>query len=366
VDRHLLPPIASSSFGSSDRIEGSGFGPASLLAPPSASKPDALLGRCRFVVNPDELDPSYDPEQSGVGAVPFRMKPSPFRYLKPESLEETLGYLDEWGSECVPLAGGQSLVPLMNFRVARPEALIDLDGLDELRGIEVDDRGLRIGAMTRQCEIEFSEELSAAVPLLVEATPLIGHFQIRSRGTIGGSVAHADPAAEYPTVLVALAGSVLLTSRAGRRELPAEAFFRGPFVTAREPGELVTAVRFPTQSSGRRGVAFLEFTRCHRGLALAGVAATVSIGGDGTIEEARLALAGVGPCPIRVAAAADLRGQLPVEEVFEELAGEVRRTVEPGEDAHGSAEFRRHLVATLVVRALGRATKRALDGEEGG
>jgi aerobic carbon-monoxide dehydrogenase medium subunit len=305
------------------------------------------------------------PKQSGVGAVPVRVKPNPFRYLKPENLEETLGYLDEYGSGCALLAGGQSLVPLMNFRVARPEVVVDLNGLDELQGIEVDDRGATIRAMTRQREIEFSEELSVAVPLLVEATPLIAHLQIRNRGTIGGSVAHADPAAEYPTVLVALAGSVVLTSRAGSREVPAEAFFRGPFVTAREPGELVTAVRFPPQSSGRRGVAFLEFTRSHRGLALAGVAATVSIGGDGTIEEARLALAGVGPCPIRVAEAADLRGQLPAKDVFEDLAREVRRTAEPSDDAHGSAEFRRHLAGTLAARALGRATKRALDGEEG-
>lgn len=295
----------------------------------------------------------------------LRVKPSPFRYLKPASLEETLGYLDEYGSECALLAGGQSLVPLMNFRVARPEVLVDLNGLDELRGIEVDDLGATIGAMTRQCEIEFSEELSAAVPLLVEATPLIGHFQIRSRGTIGGSVAHADPAAEYPTVLVALTGSVVLTSRAGSREMPAETFFRGRFVAAREPGELVTAVRFPPRSPGRHGVAFLEFTRSHRGLALAGAAATVSIGDDGTIAEARLALAGVGPCPIRVAAAAGLHGQLPVADVFEELAREVHRTVEPGEDVHGSAEFRRHLAGTLAARALGHATKRALDEGEG-
>ncbi len=292
------------------------------------------------------------------------MKPSPFRYLKPTSLEETLGYLDEYGAECALLAGGQSLVPLMNFRLARPEVLVDLDGLEELRGIEVDDRDATIGAMTRQCEIEFSEELSAAVPLLVEATPLIGHFQIRSRGTIGGSVAHADPAAEYPTVLVALAGSVVLTSRSGTREVPAEAFFRGPFVTALEPGELCTAVRIPSQPSGRRGVAFLEVTRCHRGLALAGAAAVVSIGADGTIEEARLTLAGVGPCPIRVAAAADLRGQLPIEKVFEEHAREVRRTVEPHDDTHGSAEFRRHLAGILAARALRRATNRALDRNE--
>ncbi len=290
------------------------------------------------------------------------MKPNPFRYLKPESLEETLGYLDEYGSDCAVLAGGQSLVPMMNFRLARPEVVVDLNGLDELRGIEVDNFGATIGAMTRQCEIEFSDELRAAVPLLVEATPLIGHFQIRSRGTIGGSVAHADPAAEYPTVLVALAGSVVLTSRTGSREVPAEAFFRGPFVTAREPRELVTALRFPPQASERRGVAFLELTRSHRGVALAGAAADVSVGADGTIEEARLALAGVGPCPISVTAAADLRGQPPVEEVFEELAREVRRKVEPGDDAHGSAAFRRHLAATLATRALGRATNRALDG----
>jgi CO/xanthine dehydrogenase FAD-binding subunit len=293
------------------------------------------------------------------------VKPSPFRYLNPTSLEQTLRYLDEYGAECALLAGGQSLVPLMNFRLVRPEVLVDINGINELRGIEVDDRGATIGAMTRQCEIEFSEELRVAVPLLVEATPLIGHFQIRNRGTIGGSVAHADPAAEYPTVLVALAASVVLTSRAGSREVPAEAFFRGPFLTAREPNELVTAVRFAPQLSGRRGVAFLEFTRSYRGLALVGVAATVSIGADGTIDEARLALAGVGPCPIPVAAAAGLHGQLPVEEVFEELAQEVRRTVEPSDNAHGSAAFRRQLAGTLAAQALGRATKRALDEEEG-
>jgi len=293
------------------------------------------------------------------------MKPSPFRYLKPASLEETLAYLDQYGSECALLAGGQSLVPMMNFRLARPDVLVDLNGLDELRRIEVDDLGVTIGAMTRQCEIEFSAGLRAAVPLLVEATPLIGHFQIRSRGTIGGSVAHADPAAEYPTVLVALAGSVVLTSRFGSREVPAEAFFRGPFVTALAPGELCTALRLPSQPWARRGVAFLEVTRRHRGVALAGAAAEVSIGADGTIEEARLALAGVGPCPVRVEAAAGLRGQLPVEKVFEELAREVRRTVEPHDDVHGSAEFRRHLAGTLAARALRRATNRALDEEEG-
>ena len=293
------------------------------------------------------------------------MKPCPFRYAKPASLEETLGYLDEYGDECALLAGGQSLVPLMNFRLARPGVLVDLNGLDELRGIEVDDRGVTIGAMTRQCEIEFSAKLSATVPLLVEATPLIGHFQIRNRGTIGGSVAHADPAAEYPAVLVALAGSVVLTCRFGSREVPAEAFFGGPHVTALEPGELCTAVRLPSQPLVRRGVAFLEFTRSHRGIALAGAAAEVSIGTDGTIEEARLALAGVGPCPVRVEAAADLRGQLPVETVFEELAREVRRTVEPRDDAHGLAEFRRQLVGTLAARALRRAAERALDGNEG-
>ena len=293
------------------------------------------------------------------------MKPSRFRYLQPASLEETVAYLDEYGSECALLAGGQSLVPMMNFRLARPKVLVDLNGLDELRRIEVDDRGAEIGAMTRQCEIEFSERLRAAVPLLVEATPLIGHFQIRNRGTIGGSVAHADPAAEYPTVLIALGGSVVLTRLSGSREVQAEEFFRGPFVTALEPTELCTAVRLPSQPWARRGVAFLEVTRRHHDLAIAGAAAEVSIGADGTIEEARLALAGVGPRPVRVEAAAGLRGQLPVEKVFEELAGEVRRTVEPRDDIHGSAEFRRHLAGTLAGWALQRATSRALNEEEG-
>lgn len=290
------------------------------------------------------------------------MKPHPFRYLEPASLEEALGYLDEHGSECALLAGGQSLAPLLNFRLVKPQVLVDLNGLEELRGIEIDDRGVTIGAMTRQCEIECSTELSAAVPLLVEATPLIGHFQTRSRGTIGGSVAHADPAAEYPAVLVALGGSVVLTSRAGSRQAPAEDFFRGPFSTAREPGELCTAVHFPARPPGRRGVAFVEVSRSHRGFAIAGAAADVSLAADGTIEEARLALAGVGPCPIRVAAASGLRGQPPADEVFEELAREVRRSVDPHDDVHGSGEFRRHLAGTLAARALRRATRRALDG----
>jgi len=293
------------------------------------------------------------------------MKPSPFRYLKPASLEETLTHLDEYGTECTLLAGGQSLVPMMNFRLARPEVLVDLNSLDELRGIKVGDRGAQIGAMTRQCEIEYSDTLRATVPLLVEATPLIGSFQIRSRGTIGGSIAHADPAAEYPAVLAALEGSVVLTSRAGSRQVPAQDFFRGPFGTARKPDEVCTAVRIPSRPSERRGVAFLEVTRRHRGLAIAGAAAEVSIGADGTIEDARLALAGVGPCPVRVEAAAGLHGQLPVEQVFEELAQDVRRTVEPHSDVHGSADFRRHLAGTLVVRALLRAMSRALDEREG-
>jgi CO/xanthine dehydrogenase FAD-binding subunit len=288
------------------------------------------------------------------------VKPSSFRYLKPESLEEALACLGEYGSECALLAGGQSLVPLMNFRLVSPEVLVDLNGLEELRGIELDDRGAVIGAMTRQCEIEFSKELQGAVPLLVEATPLIGHFQIRNRGTIGGSVAHADPAAEYPTVLLALAASVVLTSRSGCREVSAEAFFRGPFVTAREPGELVTAVRVAARQSARRGVAFLEVTRGHRGVALAGAAADVSIRSDGTFEDVRLALGGVGPLPMAVKAAAGLCGQPPSEALFQELQGEVFRAVEPSDDIHASAAYRRHLAGTLASRALGRATSRAL------
>lgn len=156
------------------------------------------------------------------------MKPSPFAYAPPESLEEALVFLDDDGSDCTLLSGGQSLVPMINFRLATPEVLVDLSGLEELRGIRVGDSRVAVGALTRQSEIESSSALAAASPLLVEATRLIGHFQIRACGTIGVSVAHADPAAEYPAVLVVLGGSVMLTRRSGSFEVGAAEFFQGP------------------------------------------------------------------------------------------------------------------------------------------
>jgi aerobic carbon-monoxide dehydrogenase medium subunit len=291
------------------------------------------------------------------------MKPSPFRYVRPASLDEALAFLEEHGSDCALLAGGQSLVPMMNFRLARPEVLVDLNGLDELRGIRNGAGGVEIGAMTRQCEIERSQALRAAAPLLVEATPLIGHFQIRNRGTIGGSVAHADPAAEYPAVLAGLGGSVVLTRRGTSREVRAGEFFRGPFITAIEPGELCTAIRMPASGGERHGVAFLEIARRHGDFAVAGAAAAVWIAPDGAIRDARLALAGVAPTPLAVDVLEWLRGRRFDEAPLDELAESARRVAEPRGDVHGTADYRRHVAGTLAVRALRLAVRRAL-GEE--
>jgi CO/xanthine dehydrogenase FAD-binding subunit len=222
------------------------------------------------------------------------VKPPPFEYRAPESVEEALALL---APDSVVLAGGQSLVPLLNLRLARPDVIVDINGIAELDYIRADDGVLRMGAMTRQVTLEHSELLRERWPLLHKAVRFVGHQQIRSRGTVGGSVAHADPAAELPVALTALGAGFRLRSPGGERVLCPADFFLGPLYTAREPDELLVEIEVPEPREGERS-GFMEHARTHGDFATAGAAAVLAPGGH-----ARIALLGAGPVPARAEAA---------------------------------------------------------------
>jgi carbon-monoxide dehydrogenase medium subunit len=290
----------------------------------------------------------------------FSMKPSRFRYFAAQSVEEAAQLLAEHGDEARVLAGGQSLVPLMNMRLARPGVLIDLNSVAELSYIRSWDGGLAIGAMTRDAMLEHDATAAARLPLLVEAVHCVGHPAIRNRGTVGGSIAHADPAAELPSVLLALDAQFLVCNAVNGRIIAAKDFFLGYRSTSLKPGEILTEVRIPGLPS-RAGSAFVEFARRKGGSALAGVGAVLALDEDGTIAQARLGLCGVGPSPVRASAAEiALRGRYPSNELWSTAAASVVSALhEPPSDIHGSADYRRHLAAVLTQRALALAAERA-------
>jgi CO/xanthine dehydrogenase FAD-binding subunit len=288
------------------------------------------------------------------------MKPAPFEYIRPRTLDEALSVLAEHGSDARPLAGGQSLIPAMNFRLATPSVLVDLNGLDELSYIKDDTGDLRIGGMTRQRAVERSALVAGRFPLVAETMPHIAHPAIRNRGTIGGSLAHADPAAELPAVMVAQNATIVLTGRSGARAVPACDFFVGLFATAIGPGELLTEIRIPP-APARSGFAFLEISRRHGDFALAGVAAAVELDDAGRCFRARITLLSVGDRPVLAAEAnRALIGQTPSAEVIR-AAAEVTasRDIDPPADIHASARYRRQLANVLTRRALDRAFERA-------
>ncbi|HYU16662.1 MAG TPA: xanthine dehydrogenase family protein subunit M [Candidatus Acidoferrum sp.] len=286
------------------------------------------------------------------------MKPPSFDYLAPASVEEALALLGDLGEGAKALAGGQSLVPMLNFRLVRPRHLVDLNDLTELAGIREDDGRLVIGAMTRQRAVERSALVRARCPLLAEAMPQIGHVQIRNQGTIGGSLAHADPAAELPAVVAALDGELVLRSARGQRVLKAEEFFVTYFTTAAAPAELLVEVRLPAMPP-RTGSAFVEVSRRHGDFALVGVAATVTVDEAGVCTGSALALTGVGRTPVvaREAARA-LVGVKPTAAAIDDVGRRVAGAVRPDGDLHASSEYRRHLAGVLTRRALARAAER--------
>ena len=278
------------------------------------------------------------------------MKPPPFRYLRPGSVPEVLAALGEFGDEAKVLAGGQSLVPLLNFRLARPSVLIDLQLVEELRGIEAVDGDAVVGAMTIQAEAERSAALRGSCPLLGQALALVGHLQIRNRGTIGGSAAHADPAAELPAALLALDAELVVRAAAsGERVVPAAEFFRGPFTTAMGPQELLTHVRLPSVAGAR--TEFLELARRSGDFAVAGVCG-IDRGDRGSADVA-LAAIGVGGSPVRLTEAeAVLRGRELTEDLAREAGAAAADAVDPPTDVHADGAYRRELLGVLVRRLV--------------
>lgn len=288
------------------------------------------------------------------------MKLPPFALATPRSVEEAVAYRVEFADDAAVLAGGQSLLPLMALRLATPAVLVDLRhvaGLD--RVVVADDGGVTIGAMVRQRTVERHPDVWQRAPLLPEAIATIGHVTIRNQGTVAGSIAHADPAAELPAVALATEATMVIAGATGRREVPADDFFAGYMTTTLAPDELLTEVRFPCCAPGT-GVAFEEFSRRHGDFALVGVAAMVRIDGAGHVADARLALAGVDTSPVRATSAeAMLTGATPSHDVFAAAGAAAAAAVEPIDDLHGTSAYRRHLTGVLVRKAVAVAAQRA-------
>lgn len=292
------------------------------------------------------------------------MKPARFRYLAPTTVDEAIAALAENPFSTKVLAGGQSLIPLMNMRLARPELVLDINRIPELSYISVRNGELAIGALTRQRLVERSPEVASHCPLLVEAIRLIGYPQIRNRGTIGGSIAHADPSAELPTVLAALGGRVVVQGPGEKRVINYEEFFLTYFTTTLGPDEIVTEVVFPLPEPGT-GWSFQEVARREGDFALVGVAALVTRGADDRIRSVSLALSGVGGTPLRIEPAeAVLVDQKLEQDVLAAVVAKVREAIEPEDDIHATADYRRHVAGVLVARALKTAWERASLGGE--
>jgi len=286
------------------------------------------------------------------------VKPAPFEYHAPTTVADAVTLLSELGDDAKVLAGGQSLVPMLNMRLTRFDALVDIGRVEELRTIERTNGTVTLGAMVAQCEVERDATVAAGVPLLTKATPLIGHFQIRSRGTVGGSIAHADPAAEYPAVALTLDAELEVAGPNGRRSIAAAEFFLGTWMTTIGADEILVAARFPVWGAGS-GFAVEEVARRHGDFAIAGAAVGVTVTG-GQVSRAAVGLFGMGPTPLRASAAegalmgATAAGLDPAE--IGRLAVE---GLEPPDDLHASSGLRTRIGAASVSRALQRAIEEA-------
>ena len=290
------------------------------------------------------------------------MKPATFDYHAPPTAEEAVTLLAELGDDAKILAGGQSLVPMLSLRLATFDHLVDIGRIGELEGIDMAPDAVTIGAGTTQATIETSAALAGSVPLLARATPLIGHFQIRNRGTLGGSVAHADPAAEYPAVVLAMDAEMDVVSRRGERRLAATDFFTGFWSTALEPDELVAGVRFPVWT-GRCGFAVREFARRHGDFAVAGAAVAVGLDGDDRVDRCAISLIGMGSTPIRATGAEEATiGQSGPPAADEVGALAVADLDEVPSDLHGSSDYRKRVGAAMVARAWAEAMAEASNG----
>jgi carbon-monoxide dehydrogenase medium subunit len=291
------------------------------------------------------------------------LKPGKFEYFRAESADAALELLAQYGDDAKVLAGGQSLVPMMNMRLARPEFLVDISQIKELSNLSVESDQITFGASVTQLTAERSAALSEALPITAEALAQLGHVPIRARGTVCGSMAHADSAAELPTLAVALDAEMLVRSKTGMRTVSASDFFRGHFTTALEPDELLTEVRIPRTTDGW-GSAFLEVARRHGDFGLIAVAALVSVDGERRIRAARVAVSGAADVPFRSHAAEQALAGASSDDGAGDLLGAleiITTEIDPPSDVHASSEYRRELAGVLVRRALELAGARSIE-----
>jgi CO/xanthine dehydrogenase FAD-binding subunit len=287
------------------------------------------------------------------------MKPPLFDYYAPQSLDETLALLEKFASDARVLAGGQSLVPLMNMRLVSPREIIDINKVAALDYIEEHDGYLCLGALTRHRTIERSPLVAAYCPLLAQAVAFVGHTQVRSRGTIGGSVAHADPAAEYPAVLATFDGVIVVQSVRGKRAIGWEQFFLGPYMVDLQPDEMVVEIRLRNPVQPAAGT-FLELSRRHGDFALVEAAVQLQIDSAGKCAGVQIGLGGVGGTPVRATAAEQwLHGRVADVIQFGQAAALAAEHLEPDDDLHGSALYRKRMASLLVARALTQAVESA-------
>jgi len=290
------------------------------------------------------------------------VKPAPFEYHAPDSLAQALELMSQYADAAKILAGGQSLVPAMNFRVVQPSVLIDLNRVAELSYVHEADNVLHIGAMTRERQLEFNPLISSWAPLLAEAAPHIAHPQIRNRGTIGGSIVNADPAAELPVLMLALSARLKAKSVSGERWIDAQDFFMGMFTTALEPDEILIAIELPA-SPLRTGWSFMEVAPRAGDYALMGVAALITLDENGKCEQARLVYLNAGEGPVEAKEAIQLlEGEMLNDQLIESVASTASgKDIHPFGNIHASAEFQRHLANVLTKKALKQSMQRAAE-----
>jgi carbon-monoxide dehydrogenase medium subunit len=288
------------------------------------------------------------------------VKPAAFAYLAPRTVEEAVDQLAEHGPAARVLAGGQSLVRLMNARAATPSVVIDINRVADLARLDADGDTVRIGATARQHSAERSPLARSRIPLLTEAGSLVAHASVRRRGTVVGSVAFADPSAELPAALLALDGQVVARSAGGERVIAAADFFVGPFENSLAADELVVELRIPATEPDGTGSAFVEVARRHGDLPICGVGAVLRLDGGGAVSDARIAMCGVDRRPVRAGSAeSSLAGERPTDELLAQAADLAAAGTDPVGDCHGSAPFRRHLARVVTRRSLVAALARA-------
>jgi len=292
------------------------------------------------------------------------MKPAPFKYFAPTEIPEVLSLLKEYGYDAKVLAGGQSLVPMMNFRLVQPAVLVDINNIPDLKSIQTHEKGIRLGAMVRHSQVERDSIIEKRVPLLHETMPQIATAQIRNRGTIGGSLAHADPSAELVAVTTALEARFKIQNQEGERWVPVDDFFVGLLMTVLEPEELLVEIEFPGLPA-RSGWSLKEVARRPHDFALIGVVAVMTLDKKDRCQAAKLVYLSAGDGPVSAVEAADLLKDQEITEDLITAAAEKAATdeIDPGSDIHATADFRRHLANVLTRRALLEAYQRAKGGK---